>query len=116
MANVLNSSSQAQEELDRKLVSDLFQPRPEIFWPDLLASAALGWGAFALACTAELFSATMFASTAVAILALYRALAFVHELSHLRASVLPGFSTAWNFLIGIPLLFPSFVYVGVHAD
>jgi fatty acid desaturase len=51
----------------------------------------------------------------VAVLALYRAVLFIHELTHQRLSTLPGFWTAWNLLIGIPLLMPSFFYEGVHT-
>ena len=29
---------------------------------------------------------------------------------------LPAFRTAWNALVGIPLLLPSFLYEGVHTD
>src|SRR5690606_21636596 len=52
----------------------------------------------------------------VAALALYRALLFIHELTHLREGALPGFAAAWNLVVGIPLLVPSFTYVGVHLD
>ena len=49
-----------------------------------------------------------------AALALYRALLFIHELTHLHKNALPGFRTSWNLLVGIPLLTPSFMYYGVH--
>jgi fatty acid desaturase len=29
---------------------------------------------------------------------------------------LPGFETAWNLLFGVPLLLPSFTYIGVHQS
>jgi fatty acid desaturase len=48
------------------------------------------------------------------VLALYRAMSFIHELTHLRADELPGFKFAWNTLIGVPFLVPSFLYEGVH--
>jgi fatty acid desaturase len=51
----------------------------------------------------------------VAVLALYRALLFIHEISHLHRDALPGFRAAWNALVGIPLLTPSFMYEGVHT-
>jgi fatty acid desaturase len=47
---------------------------------------------------------------------MYRGLCFIHELTHIRATLLPGFGTAWNIVFGVPLLLPSFVYVGVHQD
>jgi fatty acid desaturase len=43
-------------------------------------------------------------------------LCFVHEISHIHRSRIPGFEKAWNAIFGVPLLMPSFVYVGVHAD
>ena len=33
----------------RKRFAGAFHPRPRIYWSDLLASSAVGWGAFALA-------------------------------------------------------------------
>ena len=51
----------------------------------------------------------------VAALALYRALLFIHELTHIHRDALPGFRLAWNVLVGIPLLTPSFMYEGVHT-
>ena len=55
------------------------------------------------------------ASAVVAALALYRALLFIHELTHIHRDALPGFRLAWNLLVGIPLLTPSFMYEGVHT-
>ena len=51
----------------------------------------------------------------VAILALYRAGSFIHELTHVKHDGLRGFRLGWNLLIGIPLLIPSFLYEGVHT-
>jgi fatty acid desaturase len=50
----------------------------------------------------------------VAVLALYRAGSFIHELTHLKRGSVRGFRLAWNAIIGVPLLVPSFVYEGVH--
>ena len=99
-----------------RLVKDLHQPRAAIYWSDLALTAAVGWLAFGLALLARPFSITMFMAMIVAALALYRGLCFVHEISHLRRRLLPGFQTVWNLIFGIPLLLPSFVYVGVHPD
>jgi fatty acid desaturase len=98
------------------LVKDLHGPRPAIFWADLLFSAAAGWGSFAVVLFAKPFSAGMWLAFFIATFALYRGLCFVHEISHMRRSQLRGFETAWNALIGVPLLMPSFVYVGVHSN
>ncbi|MDQ6708216.1 MAG: fatty acid desaturase [Acidobacteriota bacterium] len=100
----------------RRLVKDLHAPRPAIYWTDLLLTSATGWTAFAIAIIARPFSGQMFAAMAIAALAFYRGLCFLHEVSHLRQSALRGFETVWNALLGIPLLMPSFIYVGVHQN
>src|SRR5919197_1145848 len=51
----------------------------------------------------------------VAAVALYRAGIFIHEITHIRPGTVPGFAIAWNLAVGIPLLLPSFLYVGVHG-
>jgi hypothetical protein len=97
-----------------ELSRDLGQARATIFWPDMLASAALGYAALALAILSP--SAPVVAlSGVVAVLALYRALLFIHELTHIHRDALPGFRLGWNILVGIPLLTPSFMYEGVHT-
>lgn len=100
----------------RRLVSDLHMPRAAVFWTDMLASAVIGWGAFAVALTARPFSAFMVGASIVSAFALYRGLCFTHELTHLRRGSVPGFDTVWNLLFGVPLLLPSFTYVGVHQS
>jgi len=98
------------------LVKDLHQPRPAIFWADLLFSAAAGWGGFAVAMMAVPFSASMWVAFLIAAASFYRGLCFVHEISHMQRARPRGFEIAWNTIFGIPLLMPSFVYVGVHSN
>jgi fatty acid desaturase len=100
----------------RRLVGDLHTPRPAIYWTDLLLSALVGWTAFAAAVAFEPFSWRMAAASLIAVFALYRGLCFLHEISHLRQSALRGFETTWNVLFGVPMLMPSFMYVGVHQN
>jgi fatty acid desaturase len=100
----------------RALVRDLHRVKPAVYWIDLLTGTTLGWTAFALAAILRPFSVGMLAATVLAILALYRSLCFMHEISHQSRRTLPWFETVWNFLVGYPLLMPSFVYVGVHQD
>ncbi|MEP7222541.1 MAG: fatty acid desaturase [Novosphingobium sp.] len=93
---------------------DLMAAKPGIYWPDMLASAGLGYAALAGAIL--LHSPVLAAlSGVVAALALYRALLFIHELSHIHRDALPGFRFAWNVLVGIPMLTPSLMYEGVHT-
>ncbi len=86
---------------------------PRIYWTDMTLSALFGWGALA---GAILVGSTGWAIALgfVAMLALYRAASFIHELTHMRKDAVPGFRTGWNLLVGIPLMIPSFMYEGVH--
>ena len=88
---------------------------PAIYWPDLLASALVGYAALAAAILIDA-PAPAILSGVVSMLALYRAASFIHELTHIRKGALPGFRLGWNLLVGIPLLIPSFMYEGVHTQ
>ncbi|HTO73307.1 MAG TPA: fatty acid desaturase, partial [Gemmatimonadales bacterium] len=95
-----------------KLVVDLMKPKPWVYWTDLLLSAAIGWGTMIVGANAHGWLAV--GCFVVSALALYRASLFIHELTHLKAGAVPNFEAGWNVVIGIPLLLPSFFYVGVH--
>lgn len=90
------------------------RPDPLIYWSDMLASAVIGWSA--LFWGARLQGPQSWLLFPVAVLALYRAALFIHELTHISPRALPGFTHAWNLLVGIPFMVPSFFYVGVHQD
>ena len=96
------------------LTRDIAEARADIYWPDMLASALLGYAALA---GAILLERPLYAGMAavVAALALYRALLFIHELTHIHRDALPGFRFGWNVLVGILMLIPSFMYEGVHT-
>lgn len=96
------------------LTRDLSRANPAIYWPDFLASALLGYAALAAAIMADTALLTV-AAAFVAMMALYRAASFIHELTHIRDGALPGFRFGWNLLVGIPLMIPSFMYEGVHT-
>ncbi len=100
----------------RRLVAHLMRRDAHIYWADFLFSTALGWGGFYLAVMAPFPSPGFFLALMVTALAFYRAAIFIHELSHFRPDEFPLFRLAWNALIGIPLLVPSFMYDGVHND
>ena len=98
----------------RDLTQGLGEARPGIYWTDMLVSTAIGYGAIATAIlTSSLWVALM--AGLVGSLALYRSLMFIHELTHIHRDALPGFRTAWNVLVGMPMLTPSFMYEGVHT-
>jgi fatty acid desaturase len=105
-----------EDRLTRDLVRDLHEVRPALYWRDLLATCLLGWSGFVFAVVLRPFSLAMLAAAAIAVIALYRGLCFVHEISHQGPRALPGFEVAWNVLIGYPFLLPSFAYAGVHQD
>ncbi len=95
------------------LTRDLNVASPVIYWADLIGSAVLGYTGLFMAIFA---SSTLSAVVAgvVAVLALYRAGSFIHELTHVKPNAVPGFRLVWNLIVGIPLLVPSFMYEGVH--
>lgn len=95
------------------LTRDLNVARPEIYWADMLGSALLGYGALTTTVAAPSTLVGMVAGL-IAILALYRAGSFIHEITHVKPNAVPGFYWTWNALVGVPLLVPSFMYEGVH--
>jgi fatty acid desaturase len=112
-ARAQRSDDKAMLRAAADLTRDLNVARPAIYWADLLASALFGYAAlFAVIVSGS----TPFGIAAglVAVLALYRAGSFIHELTHIKPRAVPGFRLVWNLIIGIPLLIPSFMYEGVH--
>lgn len=96
-----------------QLTRDLSAARPAVYWADFLGSVLLGYGGMALAIG---FSGGFaWAAAIVAVLALYRAGSFIHEITHLRPDAVPGFRTGYNLLVGVPLMVPSFMYENVHS-
>ena len=95
------------------LTRDLNAPKDAIYWADMLGSALLGYAALFAAMTVR---PTWLAGGVgvVAILALYRAGSFIHELTHIKKGAVKGFRFTWNLIVGVPLLVPSFMYEGVH--
>jgi fatty acid desaturase len=97
-----------------ELTRDLNPPKPWVYWGDCLASAAIGYGGLWVAVTNAVPVIAVVAAI-ISILALYRAGSFIHELTHLKHALVPGFRLGWNIMVGIPLLVPSFMYEGVHS-
>jgi fatty acid desaturase len=95
------------------LTRDLNVPNSAIYWADMLGSALLGYAALFAAMLVQ--PAWLAVSCGlVAVLALYRAGSFIHELTHIKKGAVKGFRFTWNLIVGIPLLIPSFMYEGVH--
>jgi len=100
----------------RKRFADELRPRKSIYWPDMLGSMIVGWSSFALALRYQSQPIVSVAFSIVSVFALYRAILFIHEITHLKRGTVPGFETAWNLTVGVPLLAPSMLYVGSHND
>ena len=113
-AQFLASDDRDMLRAARDLTKDLATARGEIYWLDLIASAGIGYGAMAGAILVSSAPLAVLLGL-VSALALYRALMFIHELTHIHRDALPGFRLGWNALIGVPLLTPSFMYEGVHT-
>ena len=112
-ANARVADDKAMLKAAADLTRDLNAPRPWIYWTDMLVSATIGYAALAAAMVAPSLGWAI-AAGAIAVLALYRAEMFIHELTHIKHSAVPGFRLGWNLIVGIPLLTPSFMYEGVH--
>jgi fatty acid desaturase len=96
-----------------KLTRDLGVAKPLVYWSDFLASVVIGYGALVATVLADSL-VWQGAAAIIAVLALYRATSFIHELTHLGTNAVPGFKTGWNVLYGVPFMVPSFMYEGVH--
>ena len=95
------------------LTRDLNVPKAAIYWADMFGSALLGYTAlFGTMLLRPTWLAV--ASGLIAVLALYRAGSFIHELTHIKKGAVKGFRFTWNLIVGVPLLVPSFMYEGVH--
>ncbi|HUO56751.1 MAG TPA: fatty acid desaturase [bacterium] len=100
----------------KKIVEDLFEPSALVYWADFLLNTSLGWGAFYLAVVSPDFSGKQILALVVSVFCLYRAVIFIHELTHLKKDTFTFFRIAWNLFCGFPFLVPSFTYMGVHID
>ncbi|NUZ05238.1 fatty acid desaturase [Schlegelella sp. ID0723] len=94
----------------RRLIGELFQRSPAIYWVDFLASTSLAWAFGALYMLADGWSAWQLVGLLGASVFFFRAGTFIHEIVHMPARQMVGFKRAWNALIGIPLLMPWIMY------
>ncbi|MEO7277785.1 MAG: fatty acid desaturase [Sphingomicrobium sp.] len=95
------------------LTRDLNAPSARIYWADMIGSAVIGYaGLFGAMLLAPRWAAIV--AGLVAVIALFRAGSFIHELTHIKKGAVKGFRFAWNCVVGIPLMIPSFMYEGVH--
>ncbi len=99
----------------RVLDDSLFQPRLAIYWLDFGCSIGLAWGFFWLGLSrlSQGWAITTLLVLASS-LAFYRALFFIHEISHLKKDRLKVFRWAWNSLCGCMFFLPDFTYL-IHS-
>jgi fatty acid desaturase len=99
----------------RRLLGDLFEHRPAIYWTDFLVSLTIGYACAATYLNAPLGSLPQIVCFPIAVFALFRVGSFIHEIVHFRRDEMKGFRTAFDLLAGVPMLMPSFFY-GNHID
>jgi fatty acid desaturase len=104
----------ALDDAIRAIPAAWFRPSRAVYWADFLLSALIGWAAFAVAIA--MHGTARVALLTLATAALYRAVLFIHEITHLASRDVPFFTLVWNALVGVPFLIPSFLYEGVHTD
>jgi hypothetical protein len=94
---------------------DLAVPRLPVYWADMTASAVTGWAAV-VALTLMPLGWWTVPVYLVGVLAMYRAVVFLHEIIHFRGRRgFTAFRRGWNLLVGLPLLVPSFLYE-IHSE
>ena len=95
----------------RALVDDLRAPNPKRYFVDATLSGVVGWWAYGAAvATSSLPMAALWIT--VSCLAMFRVLAFIHELFHQQQ--MHWFRGHWHVIAGIPLLLPLLLYLPVH--
>ncbi|MBX3228651.1 MAG: fatty acid desaturase [Labilithrix sp.] len=98
----------------RRSLVDLRAPDRRVYFLDLAITSAVAYAALGVAASSSGVAAFVVGG-GVAALALSRAALFAHELAHQRDAV-PGLRLAWHVAIGVPFLFPSFIYEHVHRE
>ena len=93
------------------MVADLFRPKATVYWIDLLLTLSVAYPALLAFSHMADFTWQRGVCYALAVVGLFRAGGFMHELAHLRRRELRGFHWGWNVLFGVPFLMPSFFYL-----
>ncbi len=106
----IGSSNASFAKQVRDLVRDLMEPNPVIYWTDFLITTTIAYTSLAIYLTAPAWSFVQILTCVVAGLAFYRATVFTHEIAHIPTGKFRLFRIAWNALIGVPLMSPSFLY------
>ena len=99
----------------KKLVQDLFAPKPLLYWADFLITLSIGYGFAAIYLMAPAFSLVQVTAGLLSGLALFRVGIFIHELVHREEPSMVAFHIIWNLLFGVPFLLHSLLYRS-HLD
>jgi fatty acid desaturase len=94
----------------RQIVKDLIEPRPAIYWFDMLASFVVSQIGLAWVLFDEPWTPRFWLGFFLAAIFFYRGTVFSHEIAHFHPGTMRGFRAVWNVLFGIPLMFPEFLY------
>ncbi len=100
----------------RQLAAQAAPPQAARYWRELLTSSAALWSGVALLFTQPGGTLGLVFGFAAVVVGAFRGLVFLHDVTHLGPGEVPGLRTAWNVLLGVPLLVPSFVYERCHPD
>ncbi|CAE6516547.1 putative Fatty acid desaturase [Nitrosomonas nitrosa] len=111
----MNSNCTPDYKVMKASIADFAKPNPYIYWSDFLITTISAWGLFYLAIKASQSDGLYYLLIFLSAIGFYRALAFTHELAHLRKGAVPGFSFIWHVICGIPFLAPHFLYRTVHV-
>lgn len=94
----------------KAICADLFQINAARFWIDFLASATGAYVSASIYLACSMTSYISWAMFAIAVVLIYRASMFIHEIVHLRNGQLTVFRRVWNLYAGVPMMVPSFSY------
>jgi len=94
----------------KRLVRDLFQRQPWVYWVDFTTSVTVGYLSAGLYLSSGWSSAEKYIFLALAVIAIYRAGLFIHEIVHFHRNEMRAFKAFWNVVAGIPMLSPTFFY------
>ena len=96
--------------LSKAVCSDLFKPNAAIFWVDFIGSVVTAYVAASVFLASNLASVVGWTAFAIAVVAMYRASMFIHEIVHFRKKEMLGFRRFWNFFAGVPMMVPTSTY------
>ena len=94
----------------RGLVSDLFVPNEKRYWVDFTLSAVMAYVCASFFLALPLTSGLAWVAFFAAVLTIYRASMFIHEIAHMPQDQMKGFKLFWNIFAGIPMMIPAFTY------